>query len=152
MISMIKDVVISIRSVQAFDMEEEDILDFTTDGLYTYDGNVGCLSYMESEVTGMEGTRTSVLVMPDQVVVDRDGMITSRMIFKEGTRSSFLYNTPFGSATLNVNTRRISHQVGEHGGNVEVDYVMDMEHAVVTRNKFQLRVVEQEQMGEQNNG
>lgn len=148
----IKDVVISIHSVQSFDMEDENILDFTTDGLYTYDQGIGCLSYMESEVTGMEGTRTSVLVMPDQVVVDRDGMITSRMIFKEGTRSSFLYNTPFGAATLNVNTRRISHQVGEHGGHVEVDYMVDMEHAVVTMNRFQLRVVEQEQMGEQYNG
>ncbi len=129
-------------------MEDEDYLDFSTDGLYTYDGEVGCLSYLETEVTGMEGTRTSVIVMPDQVVVDRDGLITSRMIFKEKEKSSFLYNTPYGTATMNINTRRISHSLDEHGGEVEIDYVVDMEHAVITRNKFQLKITEQKQMGE----
>ncbi len=146
-----KDVVISIRTVHAVDMEDEDYLDFTTDGLYTYDGEVGCLSYLETEVTGMEGTRTSVIVMPDQVVVDRDGLITSRMIFKEREKSSFLYNTPYGTATMNISTRRISHSLDEHGGNVEIDYVVDMEHAVVTRNQFRLNITEQNLMGENSN-
>lgn len=146
-----KDVVISIRTVHAMDMEDEDYLDFTTDGLYTYDGEVGCLSYLETEVTGMEGTRTSVIVMPDQVVVDRDGLITSRMIFKEREKSSFLYNTPYGTATMNISTRRISHSLDEHGGNVEIDYVVDMEHAVVTRNQFRLNITEQNLMGENSN-
>ncbi len=146
-----KDVVISIRTVHAVNMEDEDYLDFTTDGLYTYDGEVGCLSYLETEVTGMEGTRTSVIVMPDQVVVDRDGLITSRMIFKEREKSSFLYNTPYGTATMNISTRRISHSLDEHGGNVEIDYVVDMEHAVVTRNQFRLNITEQNLMGENSN-
>ena len=146
-----KDVVISIRTVHAVDMEDEDYLDFTTDGLYTYDGEVGCLSYLETEVTGMEGTRTSVIVMPDQVVVDRDGLITSRMIFKEREKSSFLYNTPYGTATMNISTRRISHSLDEHGGNVEIDYVVDMEHAVITRNQFRLNITEQNLMGENSN-
>ena len=99
----------------------------------------------------MEGTRTSVIVMPDQVVVDRDGLITSRMIFKEREKSSFLYNTPYGTATMNISTRRISHSLDEHGGNVEIDYVVDMEHAVVTRNQFRLNITEQNLMGENSN-
>ena len=116
---------------------------------YYYDGENGCLSYMESEVTGLEGTRTSVIVMPDQVVVDRDGLVTSRMIFKEGLKNSFLYNTPFGQATMGVDTRSIRRDMGENGGSVEIDYVVDMEHAVVTRNKFTLTVKE---IGETANG
>ena len=146
---MMKDVVISIRAIQACGMDDEDMVEFTTDGLYTFDGEVGCLTYMESEVTGLEGTRTSVMVMPDQVVVDRDGLITSRMCFKEGERSSFLYGLPCGSATMNINARRVQRHVGEHGGDVEIDYVVDMEHAVVTRNKFQLTITELNTTGEQ---
>ena len=111
-----------------------------------------CLSYLETEVTGLEGTRTSLIVTPEQVVVDRDGMITSRMVFKERERSSFLYNTPYGTATMNMNTRRISRRLDEHGGDVEIDYVVDMEHTVVTRNRFTLKITEQEQMGEYTNG
>ena len=95
-----KDVVISINSTFSFDEGEEQRMEFTTDGYYFYEDEVGCLSYEESEVTGLEGTRTSVMVMPDQVVVDRDGLITSRMIFREGLKNSFLYNTPYGQAAF----------------------------------------------------
>ena len=74
---MMKDVVIYIRTLFGTDGEEQDSIDFTTDGLYTYDGDTACLTYLETDVTGMEGTRTSVMVMPDKVVVDRDGTVTS---------------------------------------------------------------------------
>ena len=144
-----KDVWISIHSIQDVDESEENSLEFTTDGYYYYDGENGCLSYMETEVTGLEGTRTSVIVMPDQVVVDRDGMVTSRMVFKEGLKNSFLYNTPFGQATMGIDTRSIRREMGENGGSVEIDYVVDMEHAVVTRNRFRLTVKE---MGDTVNG
>ena len=138
----LKDVWISFHSVNSYDDEEPDSLEFSTDGQYLFEDNVGCLSYQESEVTGLEGTRTSVTILPDQVVVDRDGMVKSRMIFKEGLKSSFLYSTPFGQATMGVDTRRIRQSVNENGGEVEIDYVVDMEHAVVARNKFSITIRE----------
>ena len=139
---MMKDVVISIRSRNQAG-EDEDTLDFVTDGLYSFDGEVACLTYLESEVTGMEGTRTSVMVMSDKVVVDRDGTITSRMVFQEGTKNAFLYDTPVGSATMHMNTRRILFRFNESGGELEIDYVLDLEHTFVTRNLFQIEVREQ---------
>lgn len=141
---MLKDVLISIRSVQDCGGTGEDSMEFVTDGYYLYDGGVGCLSYQESEVTGMEGTRTSVMVAPDQVVVDRDGTVNSRMIFQEGLKSSFQYVTPYGTANFGVDTRKIRHSFGENGGHMEIDYVVNMEHAVVTRNKFQITVKQAE--------
>ena len=144
---MMKDGVISIRSMHGCGGEDEDTIDFTTDGLYCFDGETACLTYLETEVTGMEGTRTSVMVMPDKVVVDRDGGIMSRMIFREGEKNSFLYDTPVGSATLCMNTRGIHHRFDEHGGDMEIDYVLDMEHAFVTRNRFRMTVTEQKRMG-----
>ena len=142
---MLKDVLISIKSTQDYGQDEENSLEFSTDGYYFYDGDIGCLSYQESEVTGMEGTRTSVMVGPDQVVVDRDGNINSRMVFREGLKNAFQYRTPYGMATFGVDTRKIRQDFGENGGKMEIDYVMDIEHAVVSRNKFQITV---RQMGE----
>ncbi len=139
-----KEVVISIHSVHAVDRADEDTLDFTTDGLYSYDGGVGTMSYFESEVTGLEGTRTSVVVKPDEIVVDRDGNMKSRMVFREGLRNSFIYSTPYGNANMGVDTRRIRHNLDEHGGSVEIDYILNMEHVIVTRNKFRLSVSELE--------
>ena len=141
----LKDVWISFHSVNGYDDEEPDSLEFFTDGQYQFQDPVARLSYQESEVTGLEGTRTSVTILPDQVVVDRAGTVESRMIFKEGSKSSFLYSTPFGQATMGVDTRRIRRNVNEQGGKVEIDYVVDMEHAVVARNKFSITI---RQMGE----
>ncbi len=149
---MLKDVWISINSIHGCEQEDEENLEFTTDGYYCYEDGIGCLSYEESEVTGLEGTRTSMIVMPDQVVVDRDGLITSRMVFKEGTKSAFLYDTPYGQATMGINTRKIQRSIDENGGKVEIDYVVDMEHAVVTRNRFQIVVRQAESKGARTNG
>ena len=140
---MMEDVVISIHSVHGRDTEMEDSLEFSTDGLYSFDGEVSCLTYMETEVTGLEGTRTSVMVMPDKIVVDRDGMITSRMIFQEGSKNTFQYATPFGMANLCMDTRSISKAFDENGGAMEIDYVVNVEHALVTRNLFRLTVTRQ---------
>ena len=63
---MMKDVIISINSLFSFEEGEEQQMEFTTDGYYFYEDEVGCLSYEETEVTGLEGTRTSMIVMPDQ--------------------------------------------------------------------------------------
>ena len=140
-----KDVVIYIRSLYGYDENEEEAIDFSTDGLYTYDGGTACLTYLETDVTGMEGTRTSVMVMPDKVVVDRDGTVTSRMVFRPGEKHAFLYDTPVGSATMHMDTRGLSSRFNEHGGHMEIDYVMDMEHAFASRNRFHLTVKEQKQ-------
>ena len=148
---MMKDVVIYIRSLFG-DGADDNTIDFTTDGLYTYDGDTACLTYQESEVTGMEGTRTSVMVMPDQVVVDRDGAVTSRMIFRPGEKHAFLYDTPVGSATMHMDTRNMNARFNEHGGHMEIDYVLDMEHAFVSRNQFHLTVKEQKQRRDNTNG
>ena len=139
---MMKDVIISINSLFSFEEGEEQQMEFTTDGYYFYEDEGGCLSYEETEVTGLEGTRTSLFVMPDQVVVDREGTVTSRMVFKEGLKSAFQYATPFGSATMGINTRRITQNMGLNGGKVEIDYVVDMEHMVASRNKFEITVTE----------
>lgn len=143
---MMQDVVITINSAQRSDPEGEDAIEFSTDGLYTFDGENACLTYMESEVTGLTGTRTSVMVMPDKVAVDRDGMITSRMIFQIGRKNAFQYATPYGTATLSFDTRRIEKNFDAEGGELLIDYVVDVEHSIVSQNLFKLSVKKQKQV------
>ena len=137
-----KEVVIDIHSTHAFDEENADSLDFSTDGMYSFENGSARLWYWETEVTGLPGTRTSVEIGPEGVVVDRVGTVTSRMEFKEGLKNYFPYETPYGLATMGMNTRRIRAAFDEHGGKMELDYVLDLEHAAAIRNKFHLQVRE----------
>ena len=128
-----KEVLIAMHSVHAYDSEDTDSLDFTTDGLYRYENGVGTLRYWESEVTGMPGTQTKVEISPDGVIVDRVGTVNSRMEFREGLKNVFPYETPYGLATMGMDTRRIRSRFNEHGGDVEAmadDLVRDLRAAI----------------------
>ena len=45
---------------------------------------------------------------------------------------------------LVINTKKITKNFDEHGGSLDVYYVIDYEHAVVTRNMFKLKITEWE--------
>ena len=138
-----KDVVISIHSVHGYDQNDMEELDFTTDGVMSLEEDGCSLSYMESEVTGMPGTVTTFRVNPDGIVVDREGFVTSRMQFREGVKDSVMLATPYGTAKLGIDTRKIKNNLGCRGGNLEIDYVVNMEHVVAMRNRFIIDVKEQ---------
>lgn len=137
-----KEVVIDVHSVHAYDEEGSDSLDFSTDGMYRYENGSAHLWYWETDVTGLPGTRTSVEIGPQGVIVDRSGTVTSRMEFREGLKNFFPYETPYGLATMGMDTRRIRAAFDENGGNMELDYVLNLEHVAAIRNKFQIRVKE----------
>ena len=138
-----KDVIISITGVQNYPQGSDDAVELVTEGKYSFRDGKGVLSYMESELTGMQGTKTSFTFTPDEVVLSREGTLTSRMVFREGTKNTFLYDTPFGSATMGLDTHRIHSTMGPRGGDMEIDYVVDFDHAVVGRNRFRINVREQ---------
>jgi len=139
---MEKQVVIKINSVQAYDKEESDSIEFTTDGLYRFNNGSAELMYYESEVTGMPGTRTKVSLSKDGVTIKREGMLNTEMIFRVGERSTTLYDTPYGSATLGMDTHSIKTELDEQGGNVEIDYVLDLDHSIAIMNKFCMNISE----------
>ena len=136
---MLKDVIIDFEANESSG-KTGDGIKFTTDGLYTFEDNVGCVSYEESEVTGMEGTRTSLFFMPDSVIVDRDGSITSRMIFRPGEKNDFLYNTPYGRAVMQIDTKSVRQNFGFAGGQAEVEYVINVDHTVFSKHRFTINV------------
>ena len=138
-----KNVIISIKGAQYASQDDTDTVELVTDGKYCFKDGHGKLTYTESELTGMAGTVTSFLISPGEVVLSREGTLTSRMVFREGTKNTFLYDTPFGSTTMGLDTHKIKSSLGEKGGDLEIDYVVDFDHAVVGRNKFKINVREQ---------
>jgi len=138
---MMHDAVISITGTQGGDFGAEDsVIEMVTDGKFFYGGGCSFISYMETELTGLEGTETSVEIDSDGVTLHRRGVLTTDMLFREGEKTKLLYDTQFGSATLAIDTRRIRTDFDENGGEMSIDYVVDMDHAVVGRNKLRMSV------------
>jgi len=137
-----KNVLITIRGTQTDPHGENDALELTTEGEYVWNGGSAAFSYMESALTGLEGTRTTFVVRPESVTLSRAGAVTSRMVFQEGQNHRFLYETPFGAATLGLETQSIRADLHETGGELEIRYTTDVEHNFISRNQFFITIRE----------
>ena len=138
-----KDVIISIKGTQNDADGEDTEVELVTDGQFAFENGEGVLTYMESELTGLEGTKTSFTIGPLGVVLSREGSLNSSMIFEKGRKHEFVYETPFGSTTMGVDTKKLNVDFNEHGGDMEIEYVVDFQHAVVGYNLFKINVSEQ---------
>lgn len=132
--------VIKIKSTQGLEFAKADEIEFVTDGEYLHDESGTLIKYMESELTGLSGTETALSIKGDEVIVRRCGTLNSRMEFREGEKSRFLYDTQFGSATLSVDTRKIKTRTDPTGCEIQIDYIVDMDHAIISRNSLNVNV------------
>lgn len=137
---MEQQVVISIKGVQTYENAQPDTMELVTRGIMAREAEGYRLEYEESEMTGLEGTSTIIQVQPEQVTLTREGEFTTQMVFQEGRRHLSMYNTPYGAMTVGVNTRHLLARVDENGGEVEIDYAIEIDHAVAGRNLFRIEV------------
>lgn len=85
-----KDVIIYIRGTQNDPNGEDNVIELETEGVYAFENGEGLLSYMESELTGLAGTKTSFAISPMGVIMTREGSLNSRMFFEKGKKHNFL--------------------------------------------------------------
>ena len=135
---------ISIRSVvQSVDNEPPESTELITEGRLTDCGEAGyTLSYQESEITGLEGTLTTFQVEPDCITLMRMGEFNSQMVFQPGRRHFSMYDTPYGALSIGVNTKKMRADLDENGGEIEIDYAIEIDHAVAGENTFRIDVRE----------
>ena len=139
---MEKDVIISIHSIQDLSSDEPQVIDFMTLGKYRKDGEVARLSYDETDVTGMAGTRTGISFFPGEIIVDRVGTVSGIMTFRPGLTDNMAYRTEYGQTNIGIDTRARREDFNENSGKEEKDNVVNIDHMSVGRNRFELTVRE----------
>ena len=139
---MEKDVIISIRGTQDYSGTDPDTMELVTEGKLAVQDGALCLSYEESELTGMEGTTTVFQVEPEKVTLLRLGSVQSEMVFEEGRRHMSLYSTPYGNMEIGVRARRLNSTLELTGGRLEIDYDMEINHMLAGQSLFRIDVRE----------
>ena len=139
---MEKDVIISIRGTQDYSGTDPDTMELVTEGKLAVQDGALCLSYEESELTGMEGTTTVFQVEPEKVTLLRLGSVQSEMVFEEGRRHMSLYSTPYGNMEIGVRPRRLNSTLELTGGRLEIDYDIEINHMLAGQSLFRIDVRE----------
>ena len=137
-----KKALISIKGCQFLSgmTENDNCIEFVTDGDYTMSNGVGEISYAESELTGYVGCNTVFQIMKDRILLKRDGAISSEMIFDPARKHNFVYDTPVGSLLFGLSTQKIINDLDENGGRLEIKYALDIDSRVISNNSFEINV------------
>jgi len=137
---MTDPVIISVEGTQRFLGEDAQTIQIVTEGTMKREGDAVYLSYEESEVTGMEGTTTTIFVKPERVELIRTGAVQSKMVFEKGKKDISLYNMGFGALTIGVKARRLKNELGPSGGRLEISYGIEIEEETRGLNSFVIDV------------
>lgn len=136
---MEKNAIISVRSFS--DLDKDEVIEVVTPGKFLLGENEFKAIYEESEISGMEGTTTTLIIKDDVLVLEREGSTTTKMEFKEGEDMISLYNTPYGMMNINISTIKLDINMCEDGGAIYSKYVLGLEGqpGITTELKIKIR-------------
>lgn len=138
---MKKDVWLSISSTQQFEDCDEEQIDLVTAATLYHRAGKYYIIYEESELTGLTGTKTTVKLDGKSVSLIRTGAYPSHMLFAEDQRHVGLYQTPVGTGmTIATHASRVYNTVGEDGGELIIDYTVEVDNSVMGQHHFEMTV------------
>ncbi|MGL5649050.1 MAG: DUF1934 domain-containing protein [Clostridium sp.] len=125
-----------IKIISNATMENDELIEVLTQGKYKLEDNIYKAVYSETELSGMKGTETSLVIEDDIVTLERVGSTSTKMVFKKNEITVALYNTPYGMLELEILTKNLEKEVNENGGNVLIEYEM----RVIGQEPFQTKI------------
>lgn len=149
---MNKNVIISVKGIQTSDKKDKNILELVTEGKYYKKGNAYYVTYKESEVTGMEGTTTTLKISNGIVTLMRFGSVNTQFIFEQGQKHESYYDTQYGTFTMRVTARLVTINVDDKGGEVKVDYKLEIDDNKSGENDFHMFIREAGQLDDKYSG
>jgi len=124
--------------------EENDAIEIHTEGRLRTTADRFSLSYVESELTGMEGSTTTLSFSkanPNLLSMTRTGEVNTALIFEPEKRHICIYNTPFMPFELCVRTLSMDNRL-ESDGELELDYIIEIRGATAEHNTLSMKIFE----------
>ena len=121
---------------------EVDSFELTTAGKYMKQNGKYLVSYEGSEITGYDNTTTTLKIQDNFVSMIRFGknMGSSQMIFEENKQYTGVYRTPHGNMSVDVYTNEMEVNVDDDGGEVMLDYFVQLNSCQPVRNNLRVKI------------
>ena len=127
---MKQKVMLSICGRQHYVDQEPDTIELVTEGTLEFRDGGWDICYEESELTGLKGVTTTFRIEDDTITLNRDGGLTSQMIFQEGQFHESLYQTEFGfTMMITVCASRVKWDITQDGGQIDLTYAIEIEQS-----------------------
>ena len=140
-------VILKINARQHNDQGEEDVMELVTEAkMYRKDGAF-YLVYEESELSGMDGCVTTLIIQKNKVSLKRYGAANQELIFEEGKKYLGMYETPMGCTEMEILTDLVAPKLDEKTatGTVDVEYEISLRGLMAARNKLLIEIAEKKE-------
>lgn len=132
-----EEIMIKIEGSQNFNSSEENKVELTTKGTIEKIENGVSISYEESELTGMKGTTTQIVVNKNGIItLNRSGTVNSCLVFEESKKNISYYDTEAGAFSISVFANYLEAEINENGGSIEIDYILEVDGNLVGQNEI----------------
>ena len=106
--------------------EEEDMISVVTPGDFYEIEDGFKVEYNETKISGMEGTKTTIIIRKNSFDLIREGTTETKMEFENNQRTVALYKTPYGVLDVKINTKKLDINVKEDGGTINTMYILEI--------------------------
>lgn len=137
---MKKEAIISILGIQKYEGQAPDNIELVTNGFFHIKDGKFYVQYDETELTGMEGTKTMIKIEPQRVAIMRSGSTTAQLTFTPGDSNAALYNTMYGPIDISTKTRSLECALDENGGSVDIKYDVEIDRTFASLNTLKIVV------------
>ena len=115
-------------------------IQFATEGRFSRRGQAFKIEYEESELTGMAGTKTTIIANNKTVAMKRTGSVDSYLSFSLGKKQHSYYNTEFGSFVVGIDPYEMEIELNGFGGRIHIGYNIELDHAPTGTNVLDVMV------------
>ncbi len=140
-----KKITMKITGSQSSEGQQDDQMEFITEGELYDKGGALYLIYEESEISGMPGFKTRLKITDGIVKMKRIGAAGgtgTEMVFENGRRYESFYHTPYGPFEMEILTNSlVSTMTAEGSGSVSIDYSMSLKGLVDSHNKLTIELL-----------
>ena len=137
---MKKTVMLSVRGMQRYPEQDPEVIELVTEGTMEPYKDGWKLVYEESDLTGLAGVTTTFFIEPSVVTLQRTGPLNSRMEFREGVPHESLYQMEFGALMLTVCANKVSYDITENGGTIDLLYSIEIENTAAGQIEYHLEI------------
>lgn len=136
---MEKKVLLKFRGNNGYEGGGSDKTEFITKGSLVQKNGKYYLKYTEAPATPADVTVTTTMKIEDsKVTVLRYGETNTQMVMETGKKHMSYYETPYGSLLVGVIADNISLDIGEQKGKIRIDYDLEINESMMSRNTINL--------------
>ena len=103
---------------------QEDAMELITDGFLTHENGSYIIEYDESELSGIENTKTRLKVEDECIHLERQGALQTEFVFAKTKPFEASYSTPFGAMQVSVFPTHVQSMLSDKEGNIDLEYII----------------------------